>query len=166
VILATDGDFNVGVSSDAEMVRLIEERREQGTFLTVLGFGTGNLKDSKPEPLRYQRTTDRPGAARGGELLFVRLRHQAPEGGGSRLIERAVPDRVADPSPDLSFAAAVAAFGMVLRDSPHGGTATLDDVLALAERGLANDRDGDRAELMELVRRARGMVASETAARE
>jgi Ca-activated chloride channel family protein len=51
VILATDGDFNVGVSSDAEMVRLIEQRREEGAFLTVLGFGTGNLKDSKMEQL-------------------------------------------------------------------------------------------------------------------
>jgi Ca-activated chloride channel family protein len=51
VILATDGDFNVGVSSDAEMIRLVETRREEGTFLTVLGFGTGNLKDSKMEQI-------------------------------------------------------------------------------------------------------------------
>ena len=51
VILATDGDFNVGASSDAEMVRLIERERESGTFLTVLGFGTGNLKDSKMEQI-------------------------------------------------------------------------------------------------------------------
>ncbi|MBI4421580.1 MAG: VWA domain-containing protein [Gemmatimonadetes bacterium] len=51
VILATDGDFNVGVSSDGDLVRLIEREREQGTFLTVLGFGTGNLKDSKMEKL-------------------------------------------------------------------------------------------------------------------
>jgi Ca-activated chloride channel family protein len=51
VILATDGDFNVGTSSDAELVQLIEERREHGTFLTVLGFGTGNVKDSKMEKL-------------------------------------------------------------------------------------------------------------------
>jgi Ca-activated chloride channel family protein len=51
VILATDGDFNVGVSSDAEMVRLVEQRRDEGTFLTVLGFGTGNLKDSKMEQM-------------------------------------------------------------------------------------------------------------------
>jgi len=51
VILATDGDFNVGVSSDAEMVRLIEEKRSTGIFLTALGFGTGNLKDSKMEQL-------------------------------------------------------------------------------------------------------------------
>jgi Ca-activated chloride channel homolog len=51
VILATDGDFNVGVSSDGELLRLIERERESGVFLTVLGFGTGNIKDSKMELL-------------------------------------------------------------------------------------------------------------------
>ncbi|HRH10713.1 MAG TPA: von Willebrand factor type A domain-containing protein [Bacteroidia bacterium] len=51
VILATDGDFNVGASSDGELIRLIEEKREGGVFLTVLGFGTGNYKDSKMEQL-------------------------------------------------------------------------------------------------------------------
>ncbi|MGB3544351.1 YfbK domain-containing protein [Rubrivirga sp.] len=51
VILATDGDFNVGESSDAEMQRLIEAERESGVFLSVLGFGTGNLQDSKMETL-------------------------------------------------------------------------------------------------------------------
>lgn len=51
VILATDGDFNVGASSDAEMVRLIEEKRNDGVFLTILGFGMGNYKDSKMEKL-------------------------------------------------------------------------------------------------------------------
>ncbi len=51
VILATDGDFNVGPSSDAELVRMIEQKRDQGVFLTVLGFGTGNYKDAKMEQL-------------------------------------------------------------------------------------------------------------------
>jgi Ca-activated chloride channel homolog len=51
VILATDGDFNVGVSNDDELVRLIETERESGVFLSVLGFGMGNLKDSKMEKL-------------------------------------------------------------------------------------------------------------------
>jgi Ca-activated chloride channel family protein len=51
VILATDGDFNVGVSSDDELVKLIEQERQSGVFLSVLGFGTGNLKDSKMEKL-------------------------------------------------------------------------------------------------------------------
>ncbi|SKC70794.1 vWA domain-containing protein [Maledivibacter halophilus] len=51
VILATDGDFNVGPSSDGELKRLIEEKRKDGVFLSILGFGTGNLKDSKAELL-------------------------------------------------------------------------------------------------------------------
>jgi Ca-activated chloride channel family protein len=51
IILATDGDFNVGISSDAELVRLIEQQREEGVFLTVLGVGMGNLQDSKMEKL-------------------------------------------------------------------------------------------------------------------
>jgi Ca-activated chloride channel homolog len=51
VILATDGDFNVGVSSDAELQRIIEQKREGGVFLSVLGFGMGNYKDNKLEIL-------------------------------------------------------------------------------------------------------------------
>jgi Ca-activated chloride channel family protein len=51
VILATDGDFNVGESSNASMERLIEEKRQDGVFLTVLGYGMGNYKDSKMEIL-------------------------------------------------------------------------------------------------------------------
>ncbi len=51
VILATDGDFNVGVSSDGELTRLIESKRDSGIYLTVLGFGSGNLKDSRMEKL-------------------------------------------------------------------------------------------------------------------
>lgn len=51
VVLATDGDFNVGASSNASMERLIEEKRNEGVFLTVLGFGMGNYKDSKMEIL-------------------------------------------------------------------------------------------------------------------
>ena len=51
VVLATDGDFNVGVTSDDELVHVIEHERESGVFLSVLGVGTGNLKDSKMEKL-------------------------------------------------------------------------------------------------------------------
>ncbi len=51
VVLATDGDFNVGASSDAEMERLIEEKRKEGVFISVLGFGMGNYKDSKMEKI-------------------------------------------------------------------------------------------------------------------
>jgi Ca-activated chloride channel family protein len=51
VILATDGDFNVGTTSDGELTRLIEDKRKSGVFLTVLGFGTGNTKDATMEML-------------------------------------------------------------------------------------------------------------------
>ena len=51
VILATDGDFNVGVTSQGELIRLIEEERQRGIFLSVLGVGTGNVKDSTMEKL-------------------------------------------------------------------------------------------------------------------
>ncbi|HYH16403.1 MAG TPA: von Willebrand factor type A domain-containing protein [Flavisolibacter sp.] len=51
VILCTDGDFNVGASSDDELERLIEKERESGVFLTVLGYGMGNYKDNKMQKL-------------------------------------------------------------------------------------------------------------------
>lgn len=51
VILATDGDLNVGTTSESELVKLIEEKSESGIYLTVLGFGTGNIKDNKMEAL-------------------------------------------------------------------------------------------------------------------
>ncbi|OFZ62174.1 MAG: hypothetical protein A3D92_22960, partial [Bacteroidetes bacterium RIFCSPHIGHO2_02_FULL_44_7] len=51
IVLATDGDFNVGISDDGELIKLIEERREHGIFLSVLGFGMGNLQDYKMEQI-------------------------------------------------------------------------------------------------------------------
>lgn len=51
IILATDGDFNVGVSSTSEMERMVEKERESGVFMTVLGFGMGNIKDDKMEAI-------------------------------------------------------------------------------------------------------------------
>ncbi len=51
IILATDGDFNIGASSDDELVRLIEQKRKSGVYLSVLGFGMGNYKDNKMQQL-------------------------------------------------------------------------------------------------------------------
>ena len=259
VILATDGDFNVGVSSDADMVRLIEERRSQGTFLTVLGFGMGNYKDSKLEkladkgngnygyiddlmeakkmfvtefggtlvtiakdvklqvefnpakvmayrligyenrllrdqdfnddtkdageigsghtvtalyevipvgaktdqkvegvdPLRYQAPPARDEAVATNELLFVRLRYKQPDGETSKLLERAVVDRGEPASLDLTFASAVAAFGLILRESEYRGSATLDDVFRAAKRSVGEDPNGYRADFVRVVDAAR-----------
>jgi Ca-activated chloride channel family protein len=53
VILGTDGDFNLGVTDPEELVKLIEEKKKSGVFLTILGFGMGNLKDATMEKLAY-----------------------------------------------------------------------------------------------------------------
>ena len=265
VILATDGDFNVGASSDAEMERLIEEKRQQGTFLTVLGFGMGNLKDSKmekladkgngnyayiddiaeakkvlgtemggtlltlakdvklqvefnpervasyrligyenrmlrtedfdddtkdageigaghsvtalyevvprgsgareptAEPLRYQVARPISRSENNNELLYVKLRYKLPDANTSRWLDHVVPSsRFHSPSTDMRFAASVAAFGMILRDSEHRGSATLDDVIELARGALGRDEGGYRAEFVKLVEavRTKALVAS------
>jgi Ca-activated chloride channel family protein len=258
VILATDGDFNVGPSSEGELVRIIEQERRSGVFLTVLGFGTGNYADQRMEsladkgngnyfyvdnamegrkvfidelqgtlftiakdvkiqvefnpaevaayrlvgyenralrdedfnndsidagelgaghtvtalyevipvgvrsstrvpgvdPLRYQTPERRSTAAR-GELLTLKLRYQRPEGSASRLIETVVRDNERGDSrvsPDFQFAAAVAEFGMLLRNSEFKGTSNARQVLELAREGLGEDRFGYRAEFVQLVR--------------
>ncbi len=260
VILATDGDFNVGASSDAEMVRLIERERESGTFLTVLGFGTGNLKDSKMEQiadhgngnfhyvdgllearkvlveemggtlltlakdvklqvefnparaagyrligyenrlladedfnddtkdagelgaghtvtalyevvpagvevprgevdaLRYQpRPDDPPPSDFSDELMYVKVRYKDSEGTRSKLLEHAVADRPRSPSTDFRFAAAVAGFGMLLRDSEHAAGLTLNDIVRIAEGGKGTDPRGYRGEFIRLVEATRDL---------
>ncbi len=263
VILATDGDFNVGVSSDGELVRIIEEKRQSGIFLSVLGFGTGNYKDSKLEkladkgngnyayidtlrearkvlveemggtlmtiakdvkiqiefnpllvgayrligyenrllaaqdfnddrkdageigaghtvtalfelippglesqvpgldPLKYQTQLRASADAPQGEMATVKLRYKQPDQDSSRLIE--IPLRDAglawqDASRDFMFASGVAAFGMILRDSPHKGSASLDTVVELAESGMGRDPSGRRAEFLSLVKSSRGLL--------
>ena len=270
VILATDGDFNVGISSEGALTRLIEEQAKSGVFLTVLGFGTGNLQDAKMEaladrgngqfayidseiearralveqaggtlvtvakdvkiqvefnpaqvaayrligyenrllaaedfrddtkdageigaghsvvalyeiappsadpaarrpvdPLRYQVLSPVEASA-SGELATVKLRFKAPDGDIS--VERAfvVTDDgrgVGEATSELKFAASVAAFGMVLRDSPHRGTASIDLVRQLAQAGLAYDPDGQRAGFLQLVDRAGTVIGTPVAAR-
>jgi len=260
VILATDGDFNVGASSEGELVRLIEDRKREGTFLTVLGFGTGNLKDSRMEALadkgnghyayvddimearkvfvhelgatlvtiakdvkvqvefnpaqvaeyrlvgyenrllaaedfnddakdggelgaghsvtaiyeivpvgragsgsvdelRYQSRDVARAGERKDELLTVKLRYQPPSGGASRLVSRVVRTSERGAPATLGFAAAVAEFGMLLRNSEYKGTSSWDDVLRLARGGMGRDLGGYRAEFVRLVEVARGMAS-------
>jgi Ca-activated chloride channel family protein len=258
VILATDGDFNVGVSSDAEMVRLIEERRASGVFLTALGFGTGNLKDSKMEKLadhgnghyayvdnlleakkvfvrelgatlrtvakdvklqlefnpsrvaayrligyenrllsdadfandakdagdmgaghavtalyeiipasaendpdlpeatrlRYQKMRSAAPSTKSGELLRLKLRYKEPDASKSSMITRVVMDNSQTPAPDFRFAAAVAEFGMILRDSKYRKNASYRNVIETAGQTLGEDPDGLRSEFVELVKKA------------
>jgi Ca-activated chloride channel family protein len=105
------------------------------------------------DSLRYQPVADTAPAARssGGELLFVKVRYKEPDGTESRLLNHPVANRVRRASQDLQFAAAVAAFGMVLRESEHRGNATTDQVLAAARTGIGADPHGHRAGFVRMV---------------
>jgi Ca-activated chloride channel family protein len=93
-------------------------------------------------------------------MLTVKLRHKKPDGDKSELVERAVTDNGAGfekASPDFKFAAAVAEFGMLLRDSEHKGNGTLGAVLEWAQEGKGADPHGYRAGFLELVRKAQSL---------
>ena len=95
------------------------------------------------------------------ELLTLKVRYKEPAADESRKLEFPLVDRgaaFADADADFKFAASVAAFGMILRDSTHKGTATLTDVLAWAQAGTADDAGGYRGEFVQLVRRAETLV--------
>lgn len=238
VILATDGDFNVGVTSAEELTKLIEEKRESGIFLSVLGVGDDNYHDARMElladegngnyayldsleeaekvfkqeltgtlvtiaqdvkvqlefdssrvasyrQLGYEnRALDNEdfeddakdagdlGAGHSvtalyelvpvegsspGPVATIRLRWKEPRGDTSQLLEARITDDgrgAHDASADMQFAAAVAQLGMLLRDSPHKGTSTYDDVLHLVRISRGVDRDGRRGEFAKLAAQA------------
>jgi Ca-activated chloride channel family protein len=289
VILCTDGDFNVGIADEGGLVRLIEEKAKSGVFLTVLGFGMGNLKDSTMQQLAnrgngtygyvdtrreaekllvqqvsgtlvtiakdvklqvefnpaqvasyrllgYEKRALQAGdfnndavdageigaghtvtalyeivpvgavgnahhnaetgrevdelkyapakaksselaveineqdeggeggaSAAGGivkELLTLKVRYKEPDGTVSEKLEFVLVDEgrsFAAASDDFKFAAAVAGFGMLLRDSPHKGLATFSMVREWAESGSGHDHGGHRTEFIDLVQRAEAL---------
>jgi secreted protein with Ig-like and vWFA domain len=118
------------------------------------------------DPLKYQRPaqaavlTDDAEAA---ELLTLKLRYKQPDGDKSKLIERPLADDVrkyGQTSADFRFAASVAAFGMVLRQSQYRGSSTFDSALELAQEGVGYDPHGYRTEFLDLIRKARGLSAA------
>lgn len=265
IILATDGDFNIGASSNAEMERMIEKEREKGIYITVLGFGMGNYKDDKMEiiadkgngnyayidniqearkvlvnefggtlftiakdvkfqlefnpqrvkayrligyenrllndedfnddkkdagemgaghtvtalyeiipagsdesiyridPLKYQESRDvkkiRPD--KNAELLTIKLRYKKPDGFKSILIERAVQGEIRDInelSANFRFSAAVAEFGLILRDSEFKANASIEQVIELAKSAKGEDEEGYRSEFIKLVKATGGLA--------
>jgi Ca-activated chloride channel family protein len=256
IILATDGDFNVGVSSTSELVRMIEDYRKKGIFLTILGFGMGNYKDGRMEQLadkgngnyfyidnlmeakkvfindmrgtlftiakdvklqlefnpakvkayrligyenrllnkedfaddtkdagelgaghtvtalyeiipfgsdeevpgadelKYQANKISPKAFKNKEILTLKLRYKKPDEDKSKLIVHPLLDDnivLAKTSDNFKFSAAVAAFGMLLRDSEFKGDVDYNPVLKLAREGKGKDYFGYRAEFIQLV---------------
>jgi len=266
VILCTDGDWNVGTTSTEALVKMIEEKRESGVFLSVFGFGMGNLRDEMlvklagkgngqygyidtlqeankafveqmggtlvtvakdvkiqvefnpavvrsyrllgyekrilaakdfhddkkdagqmgaghvvtalyelvpagaPDPvvgkvdgLRYQPEAGvKPPekAVKPDEAFVVKMRHKKPDEDKSVLRELPVKDRTVEyskASEDFQFAAAVASFAMLLRDSAYMGQSNYGLVLELAAAARKHDPSGYRAEFVELVKKAKAL---------
>jgi Ca-activated chloride channel family protein len=257
VILATDGDFNIGISSTSEMVRLIEAKRKSGIYLTITGFGMGNYKDGRMEQisnagngnyyyidnikearkvfvtemqatlftiakdvkiqvefnpnkvqayrligyenrklkaedfkddekdagelgaghtvtalyeiiptgiestfvknvdeLKYQ-INENKSKIKSDELLTVKFRYKNPNENKSILITNVLMDMSIDinsTSNNFRFSAAVAAFGMLLRDSEFKQNASFDEVITLALGSKGNDLEGYRSEFINIVR--------------
>ncbi|MCS3797039.1 von Willebrand factor type A domain-containing protein [Niastella sp. OAS944] len=261
IILATDGDFNVGASSDDELVSLIEKERKSGIFLSVLGYGMGNYKDNKMQQLadkgngnhsyidninearkvlvsefgstlftiakdvkiqiefnpakvqayrligyenrvlaaedfnddkkdagelgsghtvtalyevipagvksefiakvdelKYQPVKNMVAVTSGGdELMTIKLRYKKPDGDVSKLIVHPVTDShiaLANTSDNFRFSAAVASFGMLLRNSEFKQSASFPQVISLAKSAKGTDANGYRQEFINLVQAA------------
>ena len=269
VILASDGDFNVGVSSDGELVRIIEEERKSGVYLTILGYGMGNYKDNKMQKLadsgngnhayidnldearrvlvsefggtmytiakdvklqlefnpavvqgyrligyenrvlnnadfdddkkdagelgaghsvtalyeiipvgveskflaadkdlKYQERDIKASAKRSEELLTVKFRYKAPDADASQLMEDVVVDKAVSlgkSSDNFRWSAAVATFGMLLRNSEFKGEATYEQARKLAAGARGKDTEGYRAEMIRLMETVGLMGRTETA---
>ncbi|MFL5743154.1 MAG: von Willebrand factor type A domain-containing protein [Niastella sp.] len=271
VVLCTDGDFNVGASSDDELENLIEQKRASGVYLTVLGFGTGNYQDAKMQkladkgngnhayidnineakkvlisefggtlftiakdvklqvefnpakvkgyrligyenrmlakedfnndkkdagdmgsnhtvtalyeiipanvandeelatvdPLRYQsQKQKKQSASFSNELMFVKIRYKKPDEDSSKLMEVSVKDDSRVASNNMHFASAVAAFGMVLRNSEFKGGSNYKLVKSLATSSIESSSDAYKKEFLELVKKAEHLKATAKAEEE
>ncbi|MFD1257190.1 von Willebrand factor type A domain-containing protein [Mucilaginibacter terrae] len=270
VILATDGDFNVGASSDSDMEHLIAQERKSGVFLSVLGYGMGNYKDSKMEtladkgngnyayidnitearktlvsefggtlftvakdvklqlefnpakvsayrligyenrmlnkedfnndlkdagdmgaghnvtalyeiipagvkdkftnsvdPLKYQKNEKATTSSTSADMLTIKFRYKEPNGSVSKMAQATVNDKPADfksTSIDFRFAAAVAEFGMLLRDSEFKQNAKYEEAINIARAAKGTDHEGYRAEFVRLAESAKLLSKSALAA--
>ena len=110
------------------------------------------------DDLKYQRQIQFSEDAESGELLTLKMRYKAPTADRSTLIEFPIKDtgkRFNETDRDFQFAASVAAFGMLLRNSPHKGNSNYEMVEEIAVAGAEDDPSGYRDEFVSLVKRAR-----------
>ena len=110
------------------------------------------------DELRYQRTDERVTLRDSPEMLFVKLRYKDANGSRSRLLSHTVRDVDVVPSSDFTFAASVAAFGIVLRDSKYCGAVDLAAVLRWARGSVGQDLEGYRREFVRMVEEAQHLT--------
>lgn len=150
------GDIGAGhaVTALYEIVPVGVEDTQGRPEVDPLKYHESVVRNQESDSKRRSVTTA-PGLS--GELLTLKLRYQPPAGGVSTLLEFPVKDsgaRFGSASPDLQFAAAVASFGMLLRNSSYKGQASYAAVLETASSTRGQDRHGRRGEFLELVRAA------------
>jgi Ca-activated chloride channel homolog len=117
---------------------------------------------SDVDPLKYQDTPRAATSAGSDELMTVKLRYKEPDSSSSERISTVVRDRTGEPTATLGFAAAVAQFGMLLRNSEFKGTTTWSSVQQQARRYGRDDPDGYRAEFIRLVDLAAALQGRDT----
>src|SRR5262245_59751409 len=111
--------------------------------------------------MKYQTQPVTAHPASGRETLTLKISYKDPEGSESKLMEVPLVDSgksFASASTDYRFAASVAAFGMILRDSPYKENASIGAVLDMAEGSKGQDRNGYRDEFIGLVNRVRSLA--------
>jgi Ca-activated chloride channel family protein len=128
-------------------------------FYEIIPAGA-ELPPSTVEPSKYQEPGELTSQSAGNEMLTVRLRYKLPD--GEKSIAMDVPfenqtTEFAEASQDFRFAASVAEFGLLLRDSEFRGSASLQDVLQTATASIGDDPHGYRREFLELVKLAVGL---------
>jgi Ca-activated chloride channel family protein len=117
------------------------------------------------DPLKFQPVPASTSDSASEELMQVKLRYKPPTGNQSQLIRQAILDRplaLARASDNLKFSAAVAMYGMVLRDSELKGTASFTQVLDLAQQGIGRDPQGYRQAFIQLVERSQTLSSDAT----
>ena len=129
---------------------------------SVRSLVTNLLQSELPqvEPSKYQKPVEPSEAADSDEILTLRLRYKHPQADESEELSFPVVDAhnaLDSASRDFKFAAAVACFGMLLRDSEHKADATFDLVVNLAQSGKGDDSSGYRSEFIQLVKLAEAM---------
>jgi Ca-activated chloride channel family protein len=103
------------------------------------------------DPLKYQDEHKVGASTRSGELMTVKLRYKKPDSSTSQLLTHVVRNATSESGANLGFAAAVAQFGMLLRNSEFKGEATWDSTRSLARRYRGDDTDGYRAEFIRMI---------------